>query len=115
MRSEFSARREADPQNKSVIPGAGPIPPPNRQEGMMNARNDVKRQFNQRLDPWHVLAAVRRRFAARVDLAVARWLQRCAGNIETAQRLFESNRKPSRELGMNLGFFAPSPRWDESP
>src|SRR5215831_15635601 len=41
--SEFSARSGADPRSKSVTLGAGPLPPPNRQEGKMNARNNVKR------------------------------------------------------------------------
>jgi hypothetical protein len=52
----------------------------------MNARNDVKRPFHN-LDARHALAAVQLRFAARVDSFVARWLERCAANIEAAQRL----------------------------
>ena len=90
--SEFSARSGADPQSKSVTLGAGPLPPPNRQEGKMNARNDVKRPFDQSLDARPVLAAVQLRFAARVDFLVARWLERCATNVEAAQRLFKTNR-----------------------
>src|SRR6476646_3447531 len=70
----FSARNGADPQSKSVIPGAGPLPPPNRQEGKMSARNDVKRPSDQSLDARLVLAAAQLRFAARVDFLVARWL-----------------------------------------
>src|SRR5437868_13899424 len=54
--SRPSARSWADPQSKSVTPGAGPLPPPNRQEGKMNARNDVKILFDQRLDARLVLA-----------------------------------------------------------
>ena len=65
----------------------------------MNARNFVKRRFDQNLDARRVLAAVRLRFAARVDFLVARWLERCAGNIETAQLWFETDRKPAREFG----------------
>src|ERR671935_1444372 len=57
--SGCSARSRADPQSKSVTPGAGPLPPPNRQEGKMNARNDLKRLFDQSLDPRPVLTAAR--------------------------------------------------------
>src|ERR1700730_439360 len=75
--SEFSARSGADPQSKSVTLGAGPLlPPPNRQEGKMNAHNDVKRPSDQSLDARLVLGAARLRFAARVDFLVARWLER---------------------------------------
>jgi len=66
----------------------------------MNARNDVKRPSDQSLDAGLVLAAARLRFAARVDLLVARWLERCATNVEAAQRLFKTDRKPTREFGM---------------
>ena len=66
----------------------------------MNARNDVKRQFDLSFDARLVLAAVQQRFAARVDLLVARWLERRAGNIEAAQRWFETDRKPTGEFGM---------------
>jgi len=66
----------------------------------MNARNDVKKPSYQSLDPRLVLAAVQLRFAARVDFLVARWLQRCAANIEAAQRLFETEGKPTSEFGM---------------
>jgi hypothetical protein len=97
---EFSAPGRADPQSKSVIPGAGPLPPPNRQEGKMNARNDVKRPFDLSLDARPVLAALQLRVAAQVDILVARWLQRSAANIEAAQRLFETDRKPTGEFGM---------------
>jgi hypothetical protein len=68
----------------------------------MNARNDVKRLFDQRLDARRVLAAVRLRFAARLDLLVARWLARCAADIEAAQRLFETDRKAAGEFGMGV-------------
>ena len=62
----------------------------------MNARNDVKRLFHP--NPGPVLAAVRLRLAARVDFLVARWLERCAANIEAAQELFKTDREPLREL-----------------
>jgi len=98
---EFSAPRGADPQ-KSVTLGAGPLPPPNRQEGKMNARNDVKRTSDQSLNAKLVLAAAQLRFAALVDFLVARWLERCATNAEAAQRLFKTDRKPTREFGMRV-------------
>ena len=113
--SEFSARSGADPQSKSVTLGAGPLPPPNRQEGKMNARNDVKRPSDQSLGARLVLAAAQLRFAARVDFLVARWLERCATNAEAAQRLFKTDRKPTREFGMGVSLVVSSPRWDESP
>jgi hypothetical protein len=81
----------------------------------MNARNDVKKPFDQSLDARLVLAAAQLRFAARVDLLVARWLQRCATNAEAAQRLFKTDRKPAREFGMGVSLVVSSPHWDESP
>ena len=66
----------------------------------MNARNDVRRLSNLNLDARLVLAALRQRFAARVDFLVARWLQRCAANAEAAQHWFETGRKPAGEFGM---------------
>src|ERR1700694_1106678 len=71
MGSEFSARRGADSQSKSVTLGAGPFAPPNRQESKMHARNDVKRPSDQSLDARLVLAGAQLRFAARVDFLVA--------------------------------------------
>jgi hypothetical protein len=53
----------------------------------MNAHNDVKR-FEQGLDARLVLATVQLRVVARVDLLVARWLARCAVNVQAAQVLF---------------------------
>jgi hypothetical protein len=73
-----------------VTLGAGPLPPPNRQEGKMNAHNDVKRPSEQSFDARLVLAATQLRFAARVGFLVARWLERCATNAEAAQRLFKT-------------------------
>ena len=81
----------------------------------MNARNDVKRPFDQSLDARLVLAAARRHFAARVDLLVARWLERCATNAEAAQWLFNTDRKPTQEVGMGVSLVVSSPRWEESP
>ena len=78
----------------------------------MSARNEVKTPSYQSLDAR--LAAVRLRFAARVDFLVARWLERCATNIEAAQRLFETDRKPTREAGIGVSL-ASSTRWGESP
>jgi hypothetical protein len=81
----------------------------------MNARNDVKKPSVQSLDTRLVLAAARLRFAARVDFLVARWLERCAANVEAAQRLFKADRKPTREVGMGVSLVVTSPGWDESP
>jgi hypothetical protein len=81
----------------------------------MNARNDVKRPSYQSLNARLVLAAAQLRFAARVDFLAARWLERCATNAEAAQRLFRSDRKPARELGIGASLVVSSPRWDESP
>jgi len=65
----------------------------------MTARNDVKKRSDLSLNARFVLAALRLRFAARVDFLVARWLERCATNIETAQGFFESDRTMRREFG----------------
>ena len=81
----------------------------------MNAHNDVKRPSDQSVDARPVLAAAQLRFAARVDFLVARWLERCATNVEAAQRLFETDRKPTREVGMDESRVVSSPHWDESP
>ena len=72
------------------------------QEDKMNACNDVKRPTAARLVP----AATRLRFAAWVDCLVARWLERCAANVEAAQRSFNTDRKPTREfeMGVSLSF-----------
>ena len=53
----------------------------------MTARNEVKRPPDLSLDARLALAAVQLRFAARVDLLVARWLERCTENIEATQGL----------------------------
>src|SRR5260370_42588259 len=111
--SEFSAPSGADPQSKSVTLGAGLLPPPKRQEGKMNARNDVKRPSDQSLDARLVLAAAQLRFAARVDFLVARWLERCATNAEAAQPLLQTDPKPTRDVGMGGNLGLSSPPWDE--
>jgi hypothetical protein len=80
----------------------------------MSARNDVKRPSDQSLDARLVLAAARLRFATRVNFLVARWLERCATNVEAAQRLFKTDRKPTREVAMG-GSLVSSPRRDDSP
>src|SRR5262245_3231637 len=113
--SEFSARSGADPQSKSLTLGAGPLPPPNRQEGKMNPRNDVKKPSDQGFDARFVLAAAQLRFAAQVDFFVARWLERCATNVEASQWLFKTDRKPTPEVGMGVNLVVSSPNWDESP
>ena len=81
----------------------------------MNARNDVKKPSDQSFDARFVPAAARLRFAAQVDFFVARWLERCATNVEAAQRLFKADRKPAREFGMGVSLVVSSPNWDESP
>ena len=78
----------------------------------MSAHNEVKRPSDKSFDAR--LAAVRARFATRVDVFVARWLERCATNIEAAQRLFEADQKLTREGGIGVNL-ASSPRWGESP
>jgi hypothetical protein len=80
----------------------------------MNARNDVKRPFDQSWDARLVPAAARRRFAARVDFLVARWLERCAANAEAAQHWFETDRRPTGEVGIGVSLVS-SPHWDEPP
>jgi hypothetical protein len=80
----------------------------------MNARNDVKRPSDQSLDARLVLAAAQLRFAARVDFLVARWLERCAMNVEAAQWLFKTDRKPTR-VGMGVSLVVcNSPRSEAS-
>lgn len=81
----------------------------------MNPRNDLKRPPYQSLNARLVLAVARRRFAGRVDFLVARWLERCAANVEASQRLFKADRKPAREFRMGVSLAASSTHWDESP
>ena len=81
----------------------------------MNARNDVKRLFDHGLDARFVLVAARLRVVAWIDFLVARWLARCAADIEAAQRLFEADRKPPHPFGIGARLAVSSPRWDESP
>jgi hypothetical protein len=79
----------------------------------MNARNDVKRLAHRNFNARRVLAAVRLRLAARLDFLVARWLERCAANVEAAQELFRTDRRPSRGFGIGVSLVASFPRWDE--
>ncbi|WP_375778768.1 hypothetical protein ACE103_06500 [Bradyrhizobium sp. ma5] len=65
----------------------------------MNARNDLKKLSDPRLDARLVLAAAQLRFAARVDFLVARWLERCATNAEAAQQLLKTVQKPPANSG----------------
>ena len=77
----------------------------------MNAHNDVKR-FDQGLDARLVLAAAQQRIAAWVDFLVARWLARCAENVESAQRLFDADRKPTcGRRARSLGPMSASGPW----
>jgi hypothetical protein len=73
----------------------------------MNARNDFNRRFHS--NARRALAAARRRFAAWVDVRVARWLERCARNVEAAQSLFP-DRMSATERGMEreLSRFIPN-------
>jgi hypothetical protein len=66
----------------------------------MNVQSNVKKLSGQSFDPRLALSAVRLRLAARLDFLVARWLQRCAVEIEAAQCLFETEAKSTREFGM---------------
>jgi hypothetical protein len=81
----------------------------------MNARSEIKRYVHPRFDARRVLAAAQLRLAAAVDRHVARWLERCAADIEAAQGLFKSDRKPGREYGMGAGVAVSSSSWIESP
>ena len=80
----------------------------------MNAHNDVERPSDQSLGARLVPAAAQRRFAARVDVLVARWLERCATNAEAAQWWFSTDPNPRHELGTGASLVVSSPRWDES-
>ena len=66
----------------------------------MIARNDVKRPYELNLDPRPLLAAVQLQLAARVDAFVARWLARCAADIDAAQHVVDADRKPAREFDL---------------
>ena len=75
----------------------------------MYARNDFRRPFHRNSNARRVLAAARRRFAAWVDVRVARWIERCARNIEVAQRVVP-DQMSARESGMEreLSRFIPT-------
>jgi hypothetical protein len=78
----------------------------------MSARSNIKKPSDHSLHAR--LKAVRVRFATRVDLLVARWLERCATNIGASQWSFEIDRKPTGEIGIGVSLVS-SPHWDESP
>jgi hypothetical protein len=78
----------------------------------MNA-HDVKNPSHQSVDAKLEPAVARPRFAAQVDVLVARWLQRRATNAEAAQRWFTADPKPGRAFGTRAGLVVSSPRWDE--
>ena len=81
----------------------------------MNAHNDANRPSDQSLSARRVLAAAQLRFAALVDLLVARWLERCATNAALGQPWFRTDRKLAREFGTGVSLVVSSPRWEESP
>ena len=74
----------------------------------MYARNNVKRIFHPKARA--ALAAAQRRFAAWVDVRVARWIGRCARNIEAAQGVFPDP-TPAREFGMGRASSRILPTW----
>lgn len=78
----------------------------------MNAHDDVKKRSDQSLDARLVPAAVQLRFAAQVDRLVARWLERCAANVEAANRLFEADHKATRDVGIGASLISPR-CWDQ--
>jgi hypothetical protein len=73
----------------------------------MNAHNYFKRPFEQSFDARRLLAAAQLRFAAWVDVRVARWLERCAADAEAGQRWFKTDPKPTREFGMGVSLESP--------
>lgn len=72
----------------------------------MYARNDFKRFFH--LNVRRALAAARRRFAAWVDVRVARWIERCADNAEAAQRFFPDQNPYDFGMERELSRFIPT-------
>jgi hypothetical protein len=76
----------------------------------MNARIEIKRHVHPRFNARRALAAAQLRLAAAIDRFVAGWLERCAADIEAAQRLFEAGAKPARDCGMGVGLAG----WNES-
>ena len=54
----------------------------------MQAHNDVKSAFHRGAAARPMLVAARLRLAERLDVLVARWLERCASDAEAAQRFF---------------------------
>jgi hypothetical protein len=81
----------------------------------MNARIEIKRlRPHPRFDARIALAAAQLRLAEAVDWLVARWLERCAANLEAAQRLARTDQKPARDYGMGGNLAVSSPRWTET-
>jgi hypothetical protein len=80
----------------------------------MNAHDDVKRPSDQSQDARFVPATAQRRFAARVDFVVARWIERCAVNAEAAQGWFKADPKPGPGFGTGASLVVSSPNWDET-
>jgi hypothetical protein len=80
----------------------------------MNAHDDVNRPAHQSLDARFVPATAQRRFAARVDFLVARWLARGAVNAEAAQGWFKADPKPRPGFGTGASLVVSSPNWDET-
>jgi hypothetical protein len=76
----------------------------------MYARNYFRIPFRPKPNARRVLAAARRRFAAWVDVRVARWIERCARNIEAAQGVFP-DRMSARESGMERELSRFIPTW----
>ena len=74
----------------------------------MFARNDVKKPFHS--SARRALAAAQRRFAAWVDVRVARWIERCARNAEAAQGLFP-DQMSAGEFGMERASSRILPTW----
>ncbi len=74
----------------------------------MFARNEFKRSFHPKARA--VLAAAQRRFAAWVDVRVARWIERCARNAEAAQGLFP-DQTSAGEFGMGRASSRILPTW----
>jgi hypothetical protein len=76
----------------------------------MFARNQIKRPFHPKPNAARAVAAARRRFAAWVDVRVARWIERCARNAVAAQGFFP-DQTSARETGMERGLSPFIPTW----
>ena len=74
----------------------------------MYARNDFKRRYYHYQHAKRAFAAARQRFAAWVDVRVARWIERCAGNVEAAQRFFPDQSPYEFGMERELSRFIPT-------